>query len=144
MQGYEKLTNNEILSLSETARNVFHLLQNFYKNENIKKFVNVQLLEDPTQKIESSTSGPFQFYFYENLFFPDENSNLHSYKKLTNLEIETPLNKLSRQTKTKTKNKKGIHKRKTNKNDVTCIDCPMPITSLTLSKIGDFGRVQPL
>ena len=41
MQGYEKLTNNEMMSLSGTARNFFHLLENFGTNEKIKKFVNV-------------------------------------------------------------------------------------------------------
>ena len=76
--------------LLETARDFYHLLKSFNKNENIKKFLNVWLLEDPIQKMETSTCGPFQFYFYENLFFQD----LHSYKNLTNLEIETLLNEL--------------------------------------------------
>ena len=37
MQGYKKLTNNEMLSLSETPRDFFHLLESFGKNENVKK-----------------------------------------------------------------------------------------------------------
>ena len=36
----------------------------------------------------------FNFIFNENLFFPDKNSNLHPYKSLTNLEIETLLSEL--------------------------------------------------
>ena len=80
--------------LLETARDFYHLLKRFYKNENIKKFVNVWLLEDPIQKMETSTCGPFQFYFYENLLLQDKNSDLHSYKNLTNLETETLLNEL--------------------------------------------------
>ena len=39
---------------------------------------------------------------------------------------------------------KKIHKTKTNKNDMTYIDCPAPVTNLSLSKIGDFEQVQPL
>ena len=37
-----------------------------------------------------------------------------------------------------------IHKIKTDKNDVTYINCTAPITSLSLSKIGYFVQVQPL
>ena len=32
----------------------------------------------------------------------------------------------------------------TNKYDMTCIDCPVPINNLGLSKIVDFGQVKPL
>ena len=38
--------------------------------------------------------GTFQIYFYEDLFFLDKNSKVHSYKKLTNSAIETLLNEL--------------------------------------------------
>ena len=37
------------------------------------------------------TCGPFQLYFYENLFFLDEHSKLQNYKKLTNIALETLL-----------------------------------------------------
>ena len=92
MQDYEKLTNNNMLT--ETARDFFHLLESFGKSKNIKKFVNVQLIEGPYQRLETSICGPFQLYLNENLFFLDNNSKLHSYKKLTILAIETLLNKL--------------------------------------------------
>ena len=92
MQDYEKLTNNNMLT--ETARDFFHLLESFGKNKNIKKFANVQLIEGPIQRIETSICGPFQPCLNENLFFLDNNSKLHSYKKLTILAIETLLNKL--------------------------------------------------
>ena len=52
------------------------------------------MLEDPIQKPTIMTCGSFQLYFYENLFFPDENSKLHSYKKVTNTALETVLNEL--------------------------------------------------
>ena len=80
--------------LSETAQDLFHLIHSFRKNENITNFVNVWMLEDPIQKPTTVTCGPFQLYFYENLFFPDKNSKLHSYKKLTNTALETLLNEL--------------------------------------------------
>ena len=52
------------------------------------------MLEDPVQKPTNVTCEPFQLHFYENLFFPDENKKLHSYKKLTNTTLETVPNEL--------------------------------------------------
>ena len=89
MGSYKALSNADNLSLSGTVRDFFHLLESFGKNENIRKFVNIWLLEDPIQKGETSTCGPFQLCFYKNLFFPNENSRLHQHKKLTNTVIET-------------------------------------------------------
>ena len=94
MNSYENLAENETKKLSETAQNLFHLIHSFRKNENIPNFVNAWMLEDPIQKPTTMTCGSFQLYFYKNLFFPDENSKLHSYKKLTNTALETLLNEL--------------------------------------------------
>ena len=52
------------------------------------------MLEGPMQKPTTVTCRPFQLYFYSNFSFPDENSKLHSYKKLTNTALETLLNEL--------------------------------------------------
>ena len=52
------------------------------------------MLEDPIEKPTTVACGSFQLHFYENLFFPDGNSKLHSYKKLTNTALETLLNEL--------------------------------------------------
>lgn len=92
MGGYKALLNAEILSLSKFARDFFHLLESFGKNENITNFVNIWLLEDPILKIKTSTCGPFQLSFYKKNFFPDENNYQH--KNLTNTAIETLLNEL--------------------------------------------------
>ena len=94
MNSYQNLAENETKKLSETAQDLFHLTHSFGKNENITNFVNVWMLEDPIQKPTTVTCGPFQLYFYENLFFPDKNSKLCSYKKLTNTALETLLNEL--------------------------------------------------
>ena len=40
------------------------------------------MLDEPIQMETTITCGPFQLHFYENLFFPNENSKLHSYKKI--------------------------------------------------------------
>ena len=94
-------------SLSEIARDFFHLLEAFGKTKNIKEFVKVWLLEDPVQQMETTTCGAFQLYFFENLFFPDELTKLHSYQKLTNIAIETILDELF--TLDKQKNKQIIN-----------------------------------
>ena len=73
MNSYENLAENETKKLSETAQDLFHLTHSFGKNENITNFVN--MLEDPIQRPTTVTCGPFQLYFYENLFFPDENND---------------------------------------------------------------------
>ena len=94
MNSYENLAENETKKLLETTQDLFHLIRSFRKNENITNFVDVWMLQDPIQKPATVTCGPFQLYFYENLFFPNENSKLHSYKKLTNTVLEALLNEL--------------------------------------------------
>ena len=94
MNGYKKLAEKEIFNLSSAAKGFFHLICSFGKNKNIKNFVNVWMLEDPIKMYPTVTCGPFRLYFYENLFFPDENSKLQNYKKFTNITLETQLNEL--------------------------------------------------
>ena len=94
MNAYERLKENQIKKLSERAQDLFHLIHSFGKNKQLTNFVNVWMLEDPIQMPKPVTCGPFQIYFYENLFFPDKNSKAKSYKKLTNNATETLLNEL--------------------------------------------------
>ena len=94
MNSNENLAENETKSLSESAQDLFHLTHSFGKNEIITNFVNVWMLEDPIQKATTVSCGSFQLYLYQNLFFPNENSKLHSYKKLMNTAHETLLNEL--------------------------------------------------
>ena len=44
--------------------------------------------------LQTVTYGPFELYFYENLFFSNKNNELHSYKKLTNTALEILVNEL--------------------------------------------------
>ena len=81
MGGYDRLTEKEIHELSETAQDFFHLIHNFGRNEKITNFVNVWMLEDAIQLSHTITCGPYQIYFYKNLFFSDKDSKLHNYKK---------------------------------------------------------------
>ena len=52
------------------------------------------MLDDPIQMETTITCGPFKLHFYENLFFPNESSKLHSYKNLTDVVLETIINEL--------------------------------------------------
>ena len=92
MNAYEKLAENKIKKLSEIAQDLFHLIHNLGKNKQLTNFVKVWVFENPIQMLKTVTCGPFQIYFYENLFFPDKNSKVDSYKKLTNSAIETLIN----------------------------------------------------
>ena len=130
-------------SLSEIARDFFHLLEAFGKTKNIKEFVKVWLLEDPVQQMETTTCGAFQLYFFENLFFPDELTKLHSYQKLTNIAIETILDELFTLDKQKKQtNNKRLHKKTTNNNTLAYTNCPAQNNNLSLSKIVGFGQAQ--
>ena len=65
------LTKEKINSLSETARNFFYFIQAFGIKLNLRSFVNIWMVEDKLQDLDSSTCLIFQIYFYENLFNPD-------------------------------------------------------------------------
>ena len=52
------------------------------------------MLEKLIQKIETDTCGAFQIYFYNNLFFSDENTKVHSYQTLTKDAVEQLLNRI--------------------------------------------------
>ena len=84
----------EIDSLGETAQNFFHFINAFRKKLNLKSFVNVWMVEDRLQDLDSTTCGIFQIYFYENLFNSDKNSSIQNDKKLNKSTIEKLLNEL--------------------------------------------------
>ena len=86
------MLDQEKLSLSETANELFHFIEGFarYEKQNV---ISMWMLEDPIQEIMSDTCGTFQIYFYENLFFPDNDSKIHKYKKLEEA-VQDLLNKI--------------------------------------------------
>ena len=69
MNAYERLKENETKKLAGSAQDLFNLIHSFGKNEQLTNFVNVWMLDDPMQMPKTVTCGPFQMYFYENLFF---------------------------------------------------------------------------
>ena len=87
-------SEDEILSLSETAKNFFYFLQAFRNKLKLRSFVNIWMVEDRLQDLESATCGIFQIYFYENLFNPKENSKIQGETKLNKKTVETLLNEI--------------------------------------------------
>ena len=74
--------------LTETAQNLFHLMEQFAKLKN-SQCMNIIILENRVQDLLSADCGLFQLYFYKNLFNPEEQSkNLH-HQKLTKNTLET-------------------------------------------------------
>ena len=45
--------------------------------------LNLTMVDDELQKINTSTCGNFQHYFYKNLFDPEKNSKIQHHEKLT-------------------------------------------------------------
>ena len=90
----KSLSEEEINSLSSTARNFFRFVQAFGIKLKLINFVNIWMVEDRVQDLNSSTCGIFQLYFYDNLFNPNENSKIQGNTKLTKRTIETLLNEL--------------------------------------------------
>lgn len=73
ISSYQNLNHTEILELSSTAAELFHLISEFAKVNNIKNEVTLYLVDD--QSI-SDTCGIFLLNFYRNLFDPLHNSNI--------------------------------------------------------------------
>ena len=78
----QKLKKKEIDSLSETATNFFYFFQTFGIKLKLRSFVNIWMVEDQIQDLDSATCGLFQIYFYENLFNPKIDSSIRNDTKL--------------------------------------------------------------
>ena len=59
----KELTEDEILSLSDTARQFFYFVQSFGNKLNLRSFVNIWMVEDRLQDLKTSTCGIFKFTF---------------------------------------------------------------------------------
>ena len=90
----KNLSKKELDALSDTASNFFHFIQDFGNKLKLRDFVNIWMVEDRVQDLNSVTCGIFQIYFYDNLFNPDKNSKIQNKKQLNKKTIETLLNKL--------------------------------------------------
>ena len=90
----KKLPKEEIDSLSDTARDIFYFVQASGIKLKLRSFVNIWMVEDRIQDLDSATCGIFQLLFYKNLFNPDKNSKIQNKTKLKKTTVETLLNEL--------------------------------------------------
>ena len=63
MDVYRNLNKNELNSLRDTALDLFYFVQSFRSKLKIRGFVNLWLVEDQIQDLETVTSEIFQIYF---------------------------------------------------------------------------------
>ena len=80
--------------LSNTADNFFHFVQAFGNKLRLRNFVNIWMVEDRIQDLDSVTCSMFQLYFYGNLFKPSEKSKIQEKARLNKRTIEIFLNEL--------------------------------------------------
>ena len=59
LSAYKELSEDEIISLSDTGRQIFYFIQSFGNKLKRRSFLNIWMLEDGLQDLESSTCGIF-------------------------------------------------------------------------------------
>ena len=89
----KNLTKKELDVLSDTATNS-SFVQAFSNKLKLRDFVNIWIVEDRVQDLNSVTCGIFQMNLYDNLFNPNKNSKIQNKKRLNKKTIETLLNEL--------------------------------------------------
>ena len=89
----KNLTKKELDVLSDTATNS-SFVQAFGNKLKLRDFVNICIVEDRVQDLNSVTCGIFQMNLYDNLFNPNKNSKIQNKKRLNKKTIETLLNEL--------------------------------------------------
>ena len=89
----KNLTKKELDVLSDTATNS-SFVQAFGNKLKVRDFVNICIVEDRVQDLNSVTCGIFQMNFYDNLFNPNKNSKIQNKKRINKKTIETLLNEL--------------------------------------------------
>ena len=81
----KNLSKKERDALSDTTTNCFHFFKAF--GNQLKFLVNIWMVEDRVQDLDSVMCGIFQIYFNDNLFNPDQNSKIQDKKRLNKKTI---------------------------------------------------------
>ena len=88
------MSKNARDNLSNMAHDLFYFIQSFGNKLKLRDFVNIWIVDDRIQVLNSVTCGLFQIYFCNNLLNSDQNSKIESKTKLNKKRIETLLNEL--------------------------------------------------
>ena len=94
MKACKNLSEKEVVNLSDTSHGFFYFVQSSGDFLKVKDYLDIWMVEDPIQMTETVTCCLFQFYFYKNLFNPDQNSKMQNKKRLTKKTIENLLKEL--------------------------------------------------
>ena len=57
------LSQREIVNLNDTTRYFFHFVQSFGNFLKVNNFLDIRMMEDPIQMVETVTCGIFQIFF---------------------------------------------------------------------------------
>ena len=93
VETWEKMQQKTKTQLTDTAQNLFHLLEQFAELKN-SYCINILILENTVQSLTSPNCGSFQLYFYKNLFDPDERSKILNHKTLNKRTFQTIINQI--------------------------------------------------
>ena len=93
VETWQKMSHNKKDQLTETAQNVFHLLEQFAKLKGTC-CMNILILQNQLQDLTSTNCGEFQLYFYKNLFDPNEKSKILSHRTLNKNTSQTLMNEI--------------------------------------------------
>ena len=88
------LSKNELDNLSNTARDFFYFVQSFGAKLKLCDFVNLWVVEERIQDLDTVNCGISQIYFFANLFNTDQNSEIQNRRKLNKKTVKILLNKL--------------------------------------------------
>ena len=90
---WKKLSQKTKIQLTETAQNLFHLMEQFAKLKK-SQCMNIIISENNVQNMLKPDCGTFELYFYKNVFDPDERSKILEHQKLTKNTLETIRNEI--------------------------------------------------
>ena len=89
---YKNLSKRELDAVSNTANDFFRFILAFGNKLKPRNFVNIWMVEDRVQDLNSVTCSIFQLNFYDNTFNPNEYSKIQDNAKLNKNTIEILLN----------------------------------------------------
>ena len=71
ISAFKNLSKRELGALSDTANDFFCFVLAFGNMLKLRNFVNIWMVEDRAQNLNSAPCSIFQLYFYDNLFNPN-------------------------------------------------------------------------
>ena len=92
LSAYKNLSLRELDASRDTVNDFFRFILAFGDKFKLRNFVNIWMVEERVQDLNSVTCGIFQLYFYDNLFHPNENSKIQNKARLNKKAIEMLLN----------------------------------------------------